>query len=69
MEIIQRLPEDVQRYIIPFTYNPQPKNLLRDIENYQYTLNNVLGSYRAAWGDERELQDSIEELVRSIFTE
>ena len=64
MEIIQKLPEDVQRYIIPFTYRPQPKSLCRDIENYQYTLNNVIGAYKVEWTDEEEVYDW---LINDIF--
>tara|TARA_Y100001970_G_C14181203_1_gene829935 strand:- start:869 stop:1309 length:441 start_codon:yes stop_codon:yes gene_type:complete len=63
MEIIQRLPEDVRRYIIPFTYNPQPKDLLADIVNYQYTLNNVIGAYKVEWTNE-EVYDW---LINDIF--
>ena len=63
MELIQRLPEDVRRYIIPFTYNPQPKDLLADIVNYQYTLNNVIGAYKVEWTNE-EVYDW---LINDIF--
>uniref|UniRef100_A0A6C0HRB7 Uncharacterized protein n=1 Tax=viral metagenome TaxID=1070528 RepID=A0A6C0HRB7_9ZZZZ len=34
MDIIKRLPEELRRYILTFTYKPQPTSLTNDIRNY-----------------------------------
>ena len=64
MEIIQKLPEDIQRYIIPFTYNTQSKALLRDIIDYQKTLDHVLRVYKSSWNIDEETRDWI---INDIF--
>ena len=33
MDIVDRLPSDIVRYIIPFTYQTQPKELLEQIKS------------------------------------
>ena len=35
MDIIDRLPVDIVRYIIPFTYKVQPKALLEQIKSHR----------------------------------
>ena len=38
MNIIKKLPEDIRRAIIPYTYNIQPKFLLKDIRHYHISF-------------------------------
>jgi hypothetical protein len=49
MEIIKRLPVDIVRHIIPYTYECQPKVLLDDIQNYSETLAIIQDRYREQW--------------------
>ena len=46
MELIQKLPEDIQRHIIPYTYRVQSKILLKDIENYHQSITTLVHLYR-----------------------
>jgi len=41
MNIINKLPQDIVRYIIPFTYTLQPQCLLEDIRDYSHSLNKL----------------------------
>jgi hypothetical protein len=51
MDIIRRLPEELRRYIITFTYEPQPTFLLNDIRHYVFTRATIQEWYttRFAW--------------------
>ena len=46
---IKKLPIDIIRYIIPYTYNIQNKELLVDIKNYSKTKNEVYIIYYNYW--------------------
>ena len=46
MELIQKLPEDIRRHIIPYTYRVQPQILLKDIVNYHQTFETLVHMYR-----------------------
>ena len=54
MEIIQRLPEDVMRNIIPYTYAVQSKELLEDIRSYYVTLKKAKDIYKRYWNVNKE---------------
>lgn len=41
--------EIILHHIIPYTYSPQPKNLLEDIRNFSYTLNLISNIYYNRW--------------------
>ena len=51
MEIIKRLPKEIRLYILPYTYQVQPKCLLRDIEHFKETHAVLLHMYRVYWGE------------------
>ena len=46
MEIFQKLPCDVQRYILPYTWVSQPKNLLEDIRHYNKSFERIIELYK-----------------------
>lgn len=46
---INKLPIDIVRYIIPYTYNIQNKNLLVDIKNYSKTKTKLYNIYYNYW--------------------
>jgi len=51
MDIIKKLPEDLRKYILAFTYEPQPYSLLSDIQHYTRTRPIIQEWYtnRFAW--------------------
>ena len=51
-ELLDKLPIDMIRYIIPFTYNIQNKMLLDDICNYSKTKIQVFDLYFGIWTNE-----------------
>ena len=59
-EFIQKLPMDIVLQIIPYTYNLQNKNLLRDIINYNQTKNKLLELYKYFWTKEIQSEESEE---------
>jgi len=75
MEIIQKLPEDVMRYIIPYTYAVQPKELLEDIRSYYVTLKKAKDIYKRYWNVKEENEcnccgvsnEDIDWLINDIF--
>ena len=75
MEIIQKLPEDVMRYIIPYTYVVQPKELLEDIRSYYVTLKKAKDIYKRYWNVKEENEcnccgvpnEDIDWLINDIF--
>jgi hypothetical protein len=73
MEIVQRLPEDVMLYIIPYTYAVQPKELLEDIRDYYVTLKKAKDIYKKYWGVKGECNccgvpnEDIDWLINDIF--
>lgn len=46
---IQRLPQDIISRIIAYTYRPQSKHLLRDIEHYKESQVCLLKIYQTYW--------------------
>jgi len=52
MEIVPRLPKDLQLRILPYTYRVQPPSLLRDIESYKETKDKLLVVYHDYWNSE-----------------
>lgn len=46
---ISKLPDDILRYIIAYTYSPQSPLLLRDIRHYHASKRDVLFIYRQTW--------------------
>ena len=46
---INKLPDDVINCIIPYTYELQTPNLLRDIENYKKTKDKITKLYYNYW--------------------
>jgi hypothetical protein len=48
-ELINQLPIEVIHCIIPYTYQPQHKSLLNDIENYVKSRQKVLEIYNNYW--------------------
>jgi hypothetical protein len=51
-KLLNKLPIDIIRYIIPFTYNIQNKILLNDICNYSKTKTQVFAMYYSFWTNE-----------------
>ena len=51
MDIIKHLPDDIIRYIIPYTYNLQNKELLSEIRLYVFFCNRI--------NDERQQENNI----------
>jgi len=51
MELIQKLPNDIIRRIIPYTYHVQPKILLEDIENYHQSYHMLIQGYRETFSE------------------
>jgi hypothetical protein len=51
MTFIHRLPIEIISKIIPYTYYPQNKKLLNDIENYKKTQEILFNLYHAYWRD------------------
>ena len=51
-QLLDKLPIDIIRYIIPFTYNIQDKMLLDDIGNYSKTKIQVFDLYYSFWANE-----------------
>ena len=51
MEIVARLPKDIRLHIIPYTYQVQPKCLLRDIKDFKETQDVLLHMYHDYWGE------------------
>jgi hypothetical protein len=51
MDIIKYLPDDIIRYIIPFTYKLQNKELLSEIRLYVFFCNRI--------NDERQQENNI----------
>jgi hypothetical protein len=49
MNLIQRLPKDIQLYILQYTYQPQSKRLLNDIEHYTETKIILFDLYHDYW--------------------
>jgi hypothetical protein len=45
MDIVKKLPEDIRKYILNFTYEPQPFILLNDIRHYVNSRNFVQDWY------------------------
>jgi len=57
---MKKLPKDIIDYIIPYTYNPQNKDLLHDIIDYMKTKQKILELYHTFWiiyVDAGELED------------
>ena len=50
-EIIQKLPEDIVRYIIPFTYSYQSPVLLQDIQSFYSDRKIVCDCYHYKWSN------------------
>ncbi|MBM10157.1 MAG: hypothetical protein CMF69_11390 [Magnetovibrio sp.] len=69
MDIIQKLPEDIMKYIIPYTYSPQPAHLLKDIRNYVSTRQLIKDIYYnnwiKKWGEEQ--QEDQNWLINDLF--
>lgn len=42
----KKLPQELHRHVLSYTYSPQPKDLLDDIRNYQASLNILKEIYR-----------------------
>ena len=66
MEWIQRLPKNIRMRIIPYTYQVQPKNLLRDIESYKETHDALFHLYHHYWNDTQPGQEK-HWLINDIF--
>lgn len=48
-EIIRKLPDDIVRYILPFTYSYQTPELIRDIQSFTKDRKMVRDWYRHKW--------------------
>ena len=59
---IQRLPTDIILRIIPYTYNVQNKDLLKDIIHYKETRALLLELYHNYWIVEAQMQDQEEDI-------
>ena len=59
---IQRLPMDIVLQIIPYTYNLQNKDLLKDIIHYKETRTLLLELYHNFWIIEVQMQDPEDDL-------
>ena len=69
-ELIRRLPLDVVRLIIPYTYEVQDKSLLNDIVNYKECRTKLLDLYNQFWIIENQMTDPEEDknwLINDIF--
>lgn len=69
-EFIQKLPVDIVRHIIPYTYNTQNKTLLNDIVNYTQTKTLLVELYYNFWILEWQSIDPEEHLnwlINDIF--
>jgi hypothetical protein len=59
---IQRLPMDIVLQIIPYTYNLQNKDLLKDIIHYKETRTLLLELYHNFWIIKLQMQDPEDDL-------
>jgi len=59
---IQRLPTDIILRIIPYTYNIQNKDLLKDIIHYKESRTLLLELYHNYWIVEAQMQDQEEDI-------
>jgi hypothetical protein len=55
--LLHKLPRDIVRHIIPYTYDIQNKKLLDDIKNYYYTKHAILLLYEEYWKEESDNPD------------
>ncbi len=73
MEIVQKLlhvePNIVGFHIIPYTYEPQPATLMRDIRNYRETSQLIRSIYRNYWLIAREEEEPEDQnwLINDLF--
>lgn len=49
MDILSRLPEELQGRIMSYTYRPQPDFILEDIQNFVDSKNDLLKKYYDFW--------------------
>jgi hypothetical protein len=69
-DLINKLPLDIVNYIIPYTYNLQPKNLLLDIVNLNITKAKLMKLYYNFWIIEMQSIDQEEDkgwLINDLF--
>ena len=69
-ELIRRLPLDVVRLIIPYTYEVQDKSLLNDIVHYKECRTKLLDLYHQFWIIDNQMTDPEEDinwLINDIF--
>jgi len=50
-EIIKRLPLEIVRMIIPYTYSPQPKEIIQDIHSYFETKKTICDMFYLRYVD------------------
>lgn len=62
IELLKRLPLDVVRLIIPYTYEVQDKSLLTDIINYKESKTKLLELYHQFWIIENQMTDPEEDI-------
>ena len=55
--LLHKLPRDIVRHIIPYTYSMQNKKLLDDIKNYYDTKHAILVLYEESWKQELDNPD------------
>lgn len=55
--LLHKLPRDIVRHIIPYTYDTQNKKLLDDIKNYYDTKHAILVLYEESWQEESDNPD------------
>ena len=49
--LVQKLPYDIVQQIIPYTYQPQTKSILYDIQHYLNTKSKLILLYKEYWVD------------------
>ena len=66
MDLIQKLPEDIRRHIIPYTYMTQKADVLLDIIQFHTTLDHVTQVYKNQWSPSN-VNDWADWLINDIF--
>jgi len=62
-----QIPYSIAQHILSYTYNPQPAQLVHDIQNYYITKENLLKEYNKMWMEENIQVYIINDFANYIF--